>query len=78
MRWRSTAQGGTRRRSTCSPPHANANPTIATCCPGLAYFTAQAGNRELALGYVKELRELDPENAQYARMASQIESTPPR
>ena len=39
---------------------------------GLAYFTAQAGNRELALGYVKELRELDPENAQWARMASQI------
>jgi len=45
---------------------------------GLAYFTAQAGNRELALGYVKELRELDPENPQFARMASQIENAAPR
>ena len=45
---------------------------------GLAFFTAQSGNRELALGYVKELRELDPENPQYARMASQIESAAPR
>jgi len=40
---------------------------------GLAYFTARAGNRELALGYVRQLRELDPENAQYAQMAKQIE-----
>ena len=45
---------------------------------GLAYFTAQAGNRELALGYVKQLRELDPENPQYAQMAKQIEGAPPR
>ena len=45
---------------------------------GLAFFTAQAGNRELALGYVKELRELDPENPQFARMASQIEKAAPR
>ena len=45
---------------------------------GLAYFTAQDGNRELALGYVKELRELDPENPQFARMASQIEKAAPR
>jgi tetratricopeptide (TPR) repeat protein len=40
---------------------------------GLAYFSAQSGNRELALGYVKQLRELDPENAEYAQMAKQIE-----
>jgi len=39
---------------------------------GLAYFTAQAGNREGALGYVKQLRELDPENPQYAQMAKHI------
>jgi hypothetical protein len=36
-------------------------------------FHRAAGNRELALGYVKQLRELDPDNAQYARMAQQIE-----
>jgi Flp pilus assembly protein TadD len=40
---------------------------------GLAYFSAQSGNRESALGYVKQLRELDPENAEYAQMAKQIE-----
>ena len=45
---------------------------------GLAYFTAQAGNREVALGYVRQLRELDPENSQYAQMAKQIEGAPPR
>jgi tetratricopeptide (TPR) repeat protein len=45
---------------------------------GLAFFTAQAGNRELALGYVKQLRELDPENAQYAQMEKQIEGAPLR
>lgn len=39
---------------------------------GLAYFRAQAGNRELALGYVKLLQELDPENDEYAQMAKQI------
>jgi Tfp pilus assembly protein PilF len=38
----------------------------------LAYFSAQAGNRDAALGYVKLLRELDPENADYAQLAKQI------
>jgi len=45
---------------------------------GLAYFSAQAGSRDLALRYVKQLRELDPENAQFAQMAKQIESGPRR
>ena len=39
----------------------------------LAHFTARSGNRELALNYVKQLRELDPENAEYAQMTKQIE-----
>ena len=39
----------------------------------LAHFTAQSGNREVALNYVEQLRELDPENADYAQMAKQIE-----
>jgi predicted CXXCH cytochrome family protein len=43
---------------------------------GLAYFTAQAGNRQQALGYVRQLRELDPENPQYAQLAKQIQSAP--
>ena len=45
---------------------------------GLAFFTAQAGKRELALGYVRQLRALDPENAQYAQMERQVEGAPPR
>jgi tetratricopeptide (TPR) repeat protein len=45
---------------------------------GLAFFTAQAGNRELALDYVRRLRELDPEDPQYAQMARQIEGALPR
>ncbi|MEP7276807.1 MAG: tetratricopeptide repeat protein, partial [Betaproteobacteria bacterium] len=40
---------------------------------GLAHFSAQAGNQELALGYVKKLRELDPESAEYAQMASRFD-----
>ncbi len=39
---------------------------------GLAHFTAQAGNREQALDYVRQLRELDPEDPQVARLAEQI------
>jgi tetratricopeptide (TPR) repeat protein len=39
---------------------------------GLAFFNLQAGKREQALAYVKQLRELDPENAEYARMAKQM------
>jgi len=45
---------------------------------GLAYFNAQAGKRDVALGYVKQLRELDPESAEYVQMAKQIEGAPKR
>ena len=40
---------------------------------GLAYYTARSGNRDAALDYVKQLRDLDPENPAYAQMAKQIE-----
>jgi len=40
---------------------------------GLAYFNAQAGKRDVAMGYVRRLRELDPDSAEYAQMATQIE-----
>jgi Flp pilus assembly protein TadD len=43
---------------------------------GLAYFNAQAGKRDIAMGYVKQLRELDPDSADYAQMAKQIENAP--
>ena len=39
----------------------------------LAHFTAQSGNRELALKYVKQLRELDREDTEHVQMAKQIE-----
>ena len=45
---------------------------------GLAYFNAQAGRRDAALGYVKRLRELDPDSAEVAQMARQIEGTSKR
>ncbi|MEO8344090.1 MAG: tetratricopeptide repeat protein [Betaproteobacteria bacterium] len=45
---------------------------------GLAYFNAQAGKREVAMRYVKQLRELDPDNAEYAQLAKQIEGAPVR
>jgi tetratricopeptide (TPR) repeat protein len=44
----------------------------------LALYKARAGQRGPALDYVRQLRELDPENAQYAQMAKQIEGQPPR
>jgi tetratricopeptide (TPR) repeat protein len=40
---------------------------------GLAYFSANLGNREAALAYVRRLRELDPENTEYAQLAARIE-----
>jgi predicted Zn-dependent protease len=45
---------------------------------GLAYFTAKEGNRGLALGYAKQLRGLDPENAEYVRMVDTMEKSPRR
>jgi hypothetical protein len=39
---------------------------------GLAFFTAQSGDRDRALGYVTQLRRLDPTNPQYIEMAKQI------
>ena len=45
---------------------------------GLAYFNAQAGKRDVALGYVRKLRELDPDSAEVAQMARQIEGAPQR
>jgi hypothetical protein len=38
----------------------------------------KAGDRAAALQYATRLRELDPENAEYARMAQQIEGGLPR
>ncbi len=45
---------------------------------GLAYFNAQAGKRDVAMGYVRQLRELDPENTDYEQLAGQIQGTPGR
>jgi Flp pilus assembly protein TadD len=41
---------------------------------GLAIYSARAGDRNAALSYVKLLRELEPENPTYVRMAAQIEA----
>ncbi len=45
---------------------------------GLAYFNAQVGKRDVAMSYVRQLRILDPDSAEYAQMARQIESAPKR
>ena len=42
----------------------------------LAHYKAQAGERNQALAYIGKLRELDPENSEYAEMAKQIEGAP--
>ncbi len=39
---------------------------------GLAYFTAQAGDRVAALGYAKALHDLDPENPEYDRLIARL------
>jgi tetratricopeptide (TPR) repeat protein len=41
---------------------------------GLAFYTARLGSHDAALGYVKQLRELDPENPEYAQLAARIEA----
>jgi len=43
---------------------------------GLAHFNAQAGNRDAALSHAKQLRALDPENAEYGELAASIEGRP--
>jgi tetratricopeptide (TPR) repeat protein len=44
----------------------------------LAHYRAREGDRDGALRYVRQLRELDPENAEYAQMAKQFEASSPR
>ena len=44
----------------------------------LAFLTVKTGDRATALRYADRLRELDPENAEYARLAQQIEGGLPR
>jgi Flp pilus assembly protein TadD len=39
----------------------------------LVQYEAQAGNREVAIARARQLTELDPENAEYARMLKQME-----
>ena len=49
------------------------NPYDRDVLAALAHFRARAGDREAAQKYVKQLRELDPENTEYAQLAKQIE-----
>ncbi len=42
----------------------------------LAHFRALAGDREAARKYVAQLRELDPESAEYAQLAKQLDGAP--
>lgn len=42
----------------------------------LAHYKTQAGERDQALAYVGQLREIDPENSEYTQMAKQIEGAP--
>jgi tetratricopeptide (TPR) repeat protein len=49
------------------------NPYDRDVLSALAHFRARAGDRELAQKYVSQLRELDPENPEYAQLAKQIE-----
>jgi tetratricopeptide (TPR) repeat protein len=42
----------------------------------LARYAAQAGRREQAAGYASRLREIEPENLDYARLAAQLGAQP--
>jgi predicted Zn-dependent protease len=48
------------------------NPNDRDLLSGLAYFTAQGGDRAGALVYATRLRELDPESAEFAQMERQL------
>jgi len=44
----------------------------------LASYALEGGDRGAALGYAKQLRELDPEDAQYAQLVARIEDAAAR
>jgi len=44
----------------------------------LALYTSQAGRRDAALAYARDLVKLDPDNRQYANLLQQIEVAPKR
>ena len=54
------------------------NPYDRELLTGLAHYSLQAGNRDTARGYVALLRELEPEEPGYARLAAQIDGQPGR
>jgi len=54
------------------------NPYDRDILSALAHYSARGGDRDAALGYVRQLRELDPENPEYAQLAATIERGPGR
>jgi tetratricopeptide (TPR) repeat protein len=45
---------------------------------GLAFYAQQAGRRDAALEYAKVLRELEPENPEFAQLVARLEGRAPR
>jgi hypothetical protein len=39
---------------------------------GLAFYSVAANDREAALGYANKLKELDPDNPEYAQLAARL------
>ena len=43
---------------------------------GLAFYASRAGSRDVAIGYAKQLQELDPESPEFARLLTMIANAP--
>ncbi len=52
------------------------NPFDREVLSALALYASRAGNRDAALGYAKQLQELDPENPEFARLVTMIANAP--
>jgi Flp pilus assembly protein TadD len=52
------------------------NPFDRDVLSALALYASRAGNRDVALGYAKQLQELDPENPEFARLVTMIANSP--
>jgi Flp pilus assembly protein TadD len=52
------------------------NPFDRDVLSALALYASRAGNRDAALGYAKQVQELDPENPEFARLVTMIANSP--
>ena len=76
-RWRRTIRGTPKEALQTLEATRKRRPYDRDILYALACIRLRRGDRETALGYAKQLQDLDPENSEYVRLTAQIENKRP-